>query len=83
MKSERITILGTAEFKGFLTTEAQRAGLSVSELVRRRCEGRPDEDAALVQALARELHQAVAEARQSLQEGLAAVQDALNQRGQP
>ena len=38
-KSERITILGTPEFKSWLTTEAANEGVSVSELVRRRVSG--------------------------------------------
>ncbi len=37
-KSERITIRGSPSFKAFLVKEAKKAKLSVSELVRRRCE---------------------------------------------
>lgn len=40
-KNERITILGTADFKAFLVAEAEREGVSVSELVRRRCMAAP------------------------------------------
>jgi len=37
-KTERITILGTPEFKNSLTREAQKEGISLSQLVRQRCE---------------------------------------------
>lgn len=37
-KTERITILSSPSFKAFLTKEAKKEGVSVSELVRRRCE---------------------------------------------
>ena len=41
-KTERITILGSAEFKTFLANEAEAANISVSELVRRcRASSRP------------------------------------------
>ena len=38
VKSERITILGSPSFKAFLVKEAKKEKLSISELVRRRCE---------------------------------------------
>ena len=45
MKTERVTLLTTKEFKSFLRAEAQREGVSVGELVRVRCEQKqsPDE----------------------------------------
>jgi hypothetical protein len=76
MKSVRISILGTPEFKAFLRSEAQKAGISVSELVRRRC-GSPTEGDALLAAMADELRRAVDDARRSLHEGLQAVQEVL------
>ncbi len=36
-KNERVVLLATREFKDFLGREARQAGVSVSELVRRRC----------------------------------------------
>lgn len=44
VKSERITILGTPEFKAFLGEEAVKEGVSVSELVRNRCQAVPPSD---------------------------------------
>ena len=51
MKTERITVLGSTEFKAFLSSEAEKAGLSVSELVRQRCEQKPGEDELLLASL--------------------------------
>jgi len=36
VKSARITILGTPDFKAFLTREAKKEGVSLSKLVRQR-----------------------------------------------
>lgn len=70
MKTERVTLLTTPEFKAFLGTEAGREGVSVAELVRSRCEQRPDADEAALVVLAGELRKAVREARSSLRDGL-------------
>lgn len=77
MKSERITFLGTREFKTFLSDEADKEGISVGELVRRRCIQAPSEDELVLAALASELTKAVAEAKQSLEEGLQAAHEVL------
>lgn len=80
MKSERITVLGTPEFKAFLASEAEKEGVSVSELVRRRCERAPSDDEVLLMSLADELLTSVAQAKQSLASGMEAVRDALQHR---
>jgi hypothetical protein len=41
VKSERITVLSTPEFKQFISDEASKEGISVSELVRKRCQAEP------------------------------------------
>ena len=66
MKTERVTLLTSPEFKAFLGAEAQREGVSVGELVRRRCEGRPSADETALAALTTELRAAVREAKKSL-----------------
>ena len=71
MKSERVTLLTTPEFKAFLGAEAQREKVSVAELVRSRCARRPNEDEAVLAALTAELRSAVGQAKKSLREGLA------------
>jgi hypothetical protein len=81
MKSARISILAPPEFKKFLTSEARKAGISVSELVRRRCGWPPSEDDALLATMADELRRAVEDARRSLHEGLQAVQEVLGEAG--
>jgi sirohydrochlorin ferrochelatase len=70
MKTQRVTLLTTPEFKEFLTKEAGREGVSVAELVRSRCEGRPGADAALLETLTTELRNAVRQAKTSLKRGL-------------
>ena len=72
VKTERITILGSREFKAFLNDEATRERISVSELVRRRCEQRPPnaEDEKLFRELVSELIDSVAEAKQNLDRGI-------------
>lgn len=69
-KSERITILADQQFKAFLSQEAEKEGVSVAELVRRRCERQPSGDEALLASLAAELRSAVAAAKSSLKAGL-------------
>ena len=71
MKTARLTLLTTPEFKTFLGAEAARAGISVAELVRSRCEQKPDADEAMLAALAGELRKAVRDARSSLKSGIA------------
>ncbi len=77
MKSQRISILGTPEFREFLTSEARKAGISVSELVRRRCGWPPSEDDALLASMADELRRSVKDARRAVNGGLQAVREVL------
>ena len=78
-KTERITLLGSQEFKAFLARESRKEGISVSELVRRRCERAPTDDERVLLALAGELRKATVEARQSLEKGLAAANAVLRE----
>ena len=71
MKTERVTLLTSPEFKAFLSREAKRENVSVAELVRSRCEHRRSEDDAVLVALTAELRTAVGQAKKSLREGLA------------
>jgi hypothetical protein len=79
MKTERVTLLTTPEFKAFLVAEAAREGVSVAELVRSRCEPKPDADEALLASLAGELRKAVREAQASLNSGLAEANSVLTE----
>jgi len=79
VKSERITILGTPEFKTFLSREAKKEGISVSELVRQRCKGKPEshEQEEVLAAMVKELQVAVAKANASMDKGLKNAESAL------
>lgn len=77
MKTERITVLSTPEFKAYLAQEAEREGVSVSELIRRRCENAPTEDEVLLLELARQVRLGAKEAEQALRQGLAAAETML------
>ena len=69
MKTERVTLLTSPDFKAFLNTEAQREGVSVAELVRTRCERRPTDEEAVLAALTGELNKAIGEAKKTLKDG--------------
>lgn len=79
MKTARLTLLTTPEFKAFLGVEAARGGISVAELVRSRCEQRTDADEAMLASLAGELRKAVREAQVSLRSGLAEADSVLTE----
>ena len=79
MKTERVTLLTSPEFKAFLNAEAQREGVSVAELVRTRCERRQTDEEALLAALTSELNQAVGEAKRALKGGLDEAQAVLGE----
>ena len=80
-KTERITILATAEFKEFLTAEAKNERISVSELVRRRCEQKlaNDAEAALFAELVEALNNSVDEAEANLDRSLAVANEVLTE----
>ena len=79
MKTERVTLLTSPDFKAYLGAEAAREGVSVAALVRSRCERKPDADEALLAALAGELRKAVGAAQASLSDGLAEAQAVLSE----
>ena len=77
-KTKRITILGTPEFKDFLTREAKQEGLSLSELVRQRCERKPqNQDEELLAVLVKEVSAATTRAKLSLEKGVADAERVL------
>lgn len=79
MKTERVTLLTSPDFKAFLGAEAAREGVSVAELVRSRCERRADADEAMLALLVEELRTAVHEAQVSLKGGLAEADAVLTE----
>lgn len=79
MKTERVTLLASPEFKAFLSREARREGVSVSELVRTRCERRPTEAELTMADLVIEVGNAVRVARASVKSGIAQAEAALTE----
>lgn len=71
VKTERITILGSPEFKSFLTKEAKKEGLSVSQLVRERCRRKAvDEDEEILLSLVGEVLSTTKKAKKTLDKGI-------------
>lgn len=80
LKSQRITILVSPEFKDFLNREAKKAAVSMSQLVRQRCENRSSiQDDELLAALAKVLSETTARANISLEKGLADADKVLSE----
>jgi hypothetical protein len=80
MKTERVVLLTSPEFKAFLSAEARRQDISVAELVRSRFEkSTADPQELALHELAEELGRAVSAASQSLREGLAEADAALRE----
>lgn len=81
VKSKRITILGTPEFKAFLSSEAKKEGISLSELVRQRCKRKPkfQEQEEVLAAIAKEIQAAVAKANASMDKGLKNAESVLSE----
>ncbi len=69
-QTARTTILTTPDFKVWLSQEAQKEGISVSELVRQRCQAKPSKDEALLAILVAEVREATIKAKVSLTKGL-------------
>jgi hypothetical protein len=71
MKTARLQVLTTPSFRDQLRKEAKKAGISVAELVRTRCEGASAEEEQLVAELAAQLRKEVRKAQSSLRSSLA------------
>ena len=80
VKTERITILGTPSFKAFLSREAKKEGVSVSELVRNRCQ-KPaaSEEEQLLTELIAEVKTSTAKAKKSLEKGIKDAESVLKE----
>lgn len=80
VKTERITILGTRKFKAFLNKEASSEGISVSELVRNRCENKAsNDDEAMFLELVSEVNASTVKAKRSLKKGIKDAEKVLAQ----
>jgi len=71
VKTERITILGSLEFKTFLKAEAEKRGVSISEFVRSRCQAQPlTEEELILEELVKTATKATKRASKALDKGL-------------
>jgi hypothetical protein len=71
MKTSRLQVLTSPAFRERLRRDAKKAGVSVAELVRTRCEGASSEEEQVVAELAAQLRKEVRRARSSLRNSLA------------
>ncbi len=81
IKTERVTILATPDFKAYLNTEATREGVSVSELIRVRCLNVPAsvEDELMLKALAEQVNESTLKAQKALNKGLRDARKIFNE----
>lgn len=79
MKTARLQVLTTTAFRDWLRKEAKRAGVSVGELVRTRCEQRVGEEEAALADLTGLLHKEVAATRASVRRDLDETQRILEE----
>jgi hypothetical protein len=79
VRTERLVLLVTPQFKAHLAQESERNGVSVAEFVRSRFERASNSEEAEMAALVHELQGSVAAARLALAEGIAEAQSALLQ----
>ncbi len=80
-KTEHITILASPEFRTFLTREAAKERISISELVRRRCEQYTpgNEDERVFAELVVQLRESVKAAGKSLDRGIRDAESVLKE----
>ncbi len=77
-QTERITFLASKEFKKWLQAEAKKSGMSISEMIRLRCESGSSEDEIDLKALAHEVKEAAIRANKALDEGLKEADRVIN-----
>jgi len=70
MKTARLQVLTTPAFRDWLRREARKAGVSVGELVRTRCEQRASEEEAALAELTALLRKEVAATRVAVRRNL-------------
>lgn len=69
-QTARITFLASPDFKEWLKKEAKKTGISISELIRLRCQNSPSAEELLIVQMAVEVKKAVQRASTSLDKGL-------------
>lgn len=79
MKTARVQVLTTPAFRDWLRKEAKNAGVSVAELVRRRCEQRVGNEESALAELTALLRKEVVAARASVRRNLDETQTILSE----
>jgi len=79
MKTARLQVLTTPAFRDWLRKEAKRAGVSVGELVRTRCEQRVTDEEATLAELTASLRKEVSAVRTSVRQDLDEVSAILKE----
>lgn len=79
MKTERLVLLVTPQFKAHMAQLSASHGVSVAEYMRSQFERQPNPEEAQLASVVHELHASVTAARKSLVEGLAEAESALLQ----
>jgi hypothetical protein len=79
LKTARLQVLATPEFRDWLRKEAKRAGVSVGELVRSRCQQADSKEEAELAALTALLRKQVTETRASVKRNLDEVSTILRE----
>ncbi len=79
-QTARTTILSTPGFKAWLSQEAEKEGISVSELVRQRCQPKSaNKEELLLATLLEELKKSTERAHDTLDKGLANLNSVLDE----
>jgi hypothetical protein len=79
MKTARVQVLTTPEFRDWLQKEARRAGVSVGELVRTRCEQRAGDEEKALSELTSLLRKEVVATRAAVRRNLGETHAILNE----
>ncbi|MFH1956342.1 MAG: hypothetical protein ABIJ28_01725 [Patescibacteria group bacterium] len=79
VQTERMTILVAPDFKAWLTNEAKKEEVSLSELVRQRCKQTPNQDEILLSLLIDEVKESTKKAKDSLNKGLEDAEQILSE----
>ncbi|MCK5542607.1 MAG: hypothetical protein KAI40_07920 [Desulfobacterales bacterium] len=76
-QTARTTILTTPDFKAWLAAEASKEEVSISELIRTRCESQPTDDELELKALTQQLNKSTHKAEKAIEQGLSDVKKVL------
>ncbi|MHB8111692.1 MAG: hypothetical protein ACYDHW_16840 [Syntrophorhabdaceae bacterium] len=79
LKTARVTFLTSPDFKTWLGKEADKVGISISELIRIRCQGKLNEEELMLSTTINELRTATVRASAALDKGLKDAETVLSE----